>query len=97
MLRILSLLLFFCVLVLGVSFAGMNSSPVVIDYYLGRGEFPLSLLLVGAFALGAVMGLIAGGFALVRARYSVHRVHRDLERAEKELRNLRNGPLKELA
>jgi putative membrane protein len=57
--RILTSLLFLIVVGLGALFSVLNAVPVPFDYYLGQGEFPLSLLLVVVLACGVVLGVLS--------------------------------------
>lgn len=56
--RLITLLLFLIVAALGTLFAVLNAAPVPFDYYLGQGEFPLSLLLVVVLATGILLGIL---------------------------------------
>lgn len=70
-----------------------NAQPVDFDYLAGTVNWPLSALLLTAFALGA---LLAVGFALLRIlglRLALRRSVRQRQALETELRNLRNLPL----
>jgi uncharacterized membrane protein YciS (DUF1049 family) len=57
--RLITLVLFLIVIALGTLFSVLNASPVPFDYYLGQGEFPLSLLLVAMLACGVVLGILS--------------------------------------
>ncbi len=57
--RIFTFLLFLCVVGVGALFSVLNAVPVPFDYYLGQGEFPLSLLLVIMLASGVVLGILS--------------------------------------
>jgi len=48
------------VVLLGLTFAFLNAEPVAINYYISTNEIPLSLLLVIAFSMGGVVGLLVG-------------------------------------
>ena len=87
-----SLLLF----LIALSFMAINSGDVAIDYYFGRLDLPLSLLLVITLAVGAACGLLAGlGYAL-RQKREIGRLRRAQRLAEEELKNLRALPLKDV-
>lgn len=57
--RLFTFILFLCVVGLGTLFSVLNAVPVPFDYYLGQGEFPLSLLLVIVLASGVVLGVFS--------------------------------------
>ena len=53
------LLLVLVVLLMGLALHSRNHQMVVLDLYLRRHEMPLSWIIVGAFAIGALCGIIA--------------------------------------
>lgn len=59
MMRFFTLILFLFVAALGTLFSVLNAVPVPFNYYLGQGEFPLSLLLVIVLALGVLFGILS--------------------------------------
>ncbi|MCP3869061.1 MAG: LapA family protein [Gammaproteobacteria bacterium] len=92
--RLLRLILFLSVMLIGAAFAVMNADPVSLDFYFGIRELPLSVVLVGAVCLGALLGMLAslGGF------FRLKRENAELRRREKlvseEVNNLRSLPIK---
>jgi uncharacterized membrane protein YciS (DUF1049 family) len=56
---------------------------------------PLSLLLVIVFAIGCILGLLIGVWALFKAKMQNHRLNKRLKWAEKEVENLRAIPLQD--
>lgn len=98
MARIFSLILFLAVLVIGLAFAVLNAEPVMLNYYFGSREVPLSMLLVLALILGAILGVLGSLFKVVRLRRENARLARMLkgaERVEKEVPALHALPLKD--
>ncbi len=93
--RIISYITLILILVLGVTFAGLNAGSVTINYYVGATELPLSLLLVIGFALGCLLGLIVGMVMYLKARSQNYRLKNRIKLAEKEINNLRNMPLQD--
>jgi putative membrane protein len=79
-----------------LSFAAINHDTVVIDYYFGRFEMALSLLLVTTFGLGAGCGLLAALGRQFRLQREIGRLRRSHQLAEEEVRNLRALPLKDV-
>ena len=57
--RIFTFILFLIVVALGALLSALNGAPVLFNYYLGQGEFPLSLLLVAVLASGVVLGILS--------------------------------------
>jgi uncharacterized integral membrane protein len=52
-------LVLICVALLGLAFHLRNHQPVRLDFYLGTVDLPLSWAIVGAVALGALLGVLA--------------------------------------
>lgn len=58
-----------------LSFAVQNSEPVTLHYLLGWSwQAPLSLVILLAFAAGAVLGLIGGARQSIRQRRQIRRL-----------------------
>ncbi len=90
--RIIFLLFFLLVLVVGLSFAVINIDPVKVNYYLGSIEMPLALLIVLSIAVGGALGVLATMGKIVGAKGEAVRLRRTLNGAEKELEQLRTSP-----
>ncbi len=88
--RIVFLLFFLVVMVVGLSFAVINVEPVRVNYYLGSAEMPLALLIVLSLAVGGVLGVLAMMGRIVGAKGEAVRLRRLLNGAEKELQQLRS-------
>lgn len=91
--RILSYIFLLLIILLGITFATLNSTPVSINYYIGHRTLPLSLLLVFVFAIGCVLGMLVTGILLIKAKMQNHRLRKKLKISEKEVENLRAIPL----
>ncbi|HKJ09523.1 MAG TPA: LapA family protein [Gammaproteobacteria bacterium] len=95
MARILLAILFLVLLILGLSFAVLNSASVPLNYYLGKVDLPLALVVVGSLALGAILGVLVSLGIVLRLKGQVRRLRRQVQTAEKEVANLRAIPLKD--
>lgn len=93
--RIIRLLFFFIVLLLGLSFAMLNAEPVELKYYFGNWQTPLSLLLVTAMTLGVVFGILACMGIILRLKREVGKLRKTAQLAQEEVTNLRALPLKD--
>ena len=93
--RIISYFLLLAIVIFGMTFATLNSESVTINYYLGQSTLPLSLLLVGVFALGCLVGMVVGIWLLIKAKMTNYRINQRLNMAEKEIDNLRAIPLQD--
>lgn len=93
--RIITTIILLLIILLGITFASLNSAPVVVNYYLGSCTLPLSLLLVFVLGCGALLGMLANLPILIRLkRENMSHTHR-IKLIEKELANLRASPLNE--
>ena len=95
MARILLAILFLVLLILGLSFAVLNSASVPLNYYLGKVDLPLALVVVGSLALGAILGVLVSLGIVLRLKRQVRHLRRQVQTAEKEVANLRAIPLKD--
>jgi putative membrane protein len=93
--RIISYIFLLAIIIFGMTFATLNSAPVVIHYYVGEATLALSLLLALAFSLGCVIGMIAGLWLLIKSKLKVGRIQKRLTLAEREIENLRAIPLQD--
>ena len=94
-LRILSLGILLIVLLLGLSFAVLNSDSIILNYYLGELEVPLSVALVLSLVLGALLGIVASLSVILRQRTRISALNRSVAMTEKEVMNLRSLPIKD--
>lgn len=93
--RIVSFLILLLAAILAIGFAVMNADPVELNYYFGRSQAPLSLVLVLAVVVGAVLGVLASVGMLVRARRDNARLRRNVDLSRREIMNLRAIPLRD--
>ncbi len=93
--RILGLVFFIIVILLGISFAVLNADAVKLDYYFGTTSMALSLVIVIAFAIGVILGIVVSLFLILRLKGQNARLRRQIHTTEKEVKNLRNLPIKD--
>lgn len=93
--RILSYLLLLIIILLGISFATLNSGIVTLNYYVGHKTLPLSMLLVSVFAVGCCLGLLVGLSIVIRLKVKAYRLRQRLKVVEQEVTNLRAIPLQD--
>ena len=78
----------------GIVFAILNSVPVQFNYYFGSAATPLSLAIILAMLVGAILGMLASLGIILKAKRQVSRLKRSIEVTEKEIANLRAIPIK---
>jgi len=93
--RIVTYLLLLIIILIGITFAVLNPTIVTMNYYIGQKTLPLSLLLVSVFAFGCFLGLLVGGWLLLKMKIKNYRLKQRLKVAEKEVQNLRAIPLQD--
>jgi len=73
------------VLLLGVEFSTLNANPVHVDYLLYKAELPLSLVVVGAFASGALVTALIGVFVVLPLRWRAARLQQAVAGKDQEI------------
>ena len=80
--RLFSILFLLAFMALGVALAIVNAEPVEFNYYYGAMTQPLSVLLVGAFAMGALLSMLINSLVVLGLKRKLHRVERMRQAAE---------------
>ena len=105
--RFFKLLFILLVMLVGAAFAVMNDEVVNLNYYFGSTVLPLSLVLVGAVCIGAVLGMLkntvvdnhivmlAGLAGLASLKHENASLRREARLASQEVKNLRTMPIKD--
>ena len=95
MVRIIYLILIMLLVIFGIVFAVLNAEPVKLNYYFGSSDVPLSLTLVLAMVVGAVLGVLASASLIISSKREATKLRKSVEVAEKEVANLRAIPLRD--
>jgi len=93
--RIIIYIILLLVALVGLSFALLNSDIVTLNYYFGKLQAPLSLVMVIALALGAVMGVLASMWAVLAQKRELAKLRKAAKVTEKEITNLRSIPMRD--
>jgi len=93
--RILKMLVIVLVMAAGALFAVLNPHPVRLDYYFGKLELPVSVVVVATLGIGALLGMLAGFSAMLALKRENARLRRRERQTAEEVNNLRAIPLKE--
>ncbi len=88
--KIISCILAFLILLIGLTFACLNAESVTINYYIGVSQLPLSLLLVLVFSLGSLLGLLFSACVYIKQKRQQLRLKQQIKTAKQEILNLRN-------
>lgn len=93
--KIIGYFIILILLILGVTFALLNASPVTFHYYFGVKQLPLSLLLVMSFGVGLILTFFAMSISVLKLKAERRSLRKKLKVAEKEINNLRVMPIKD--
>jgi len=94
--RIVFSLLLILVVIFGLSFAVENWHTVQFRYYVGSREIALSLLLVATLFAGALLGIAASLFPLLRLHGELRHLRKKMALASEEIQNLRIIPVRDM-
>ncbi|HRY15757.1 MAG: LapA family protein [Candidatus Competibacteraceae bacterium] len=73
------------VLLLGVEFSTLHTDLVTVNYLLGTTTQPLSLVVVSAFAAGALVTALIGSFVVLPLRWQVAHLRQTLSTKDQEI------------
>ena len=76
------------ILLLGVEFSILNADSVTVDYLLDKTALPLSLVVVCAFAAGALVTALIGAFVVLPLRWQVARLRQLISNKDQEISTL---------
>ena len=93
--RIVMTIFYLLLILVGITFAGLNASIVQINVYFITFHIPISVLIILTFGFGVLMGfvLFLGRYWRLKAEH--RRIKNQLKLTEKEIRNLRAIPLQD--
>lgn len=93
--RIIKLILFMLIVMLGAVFAVLNAEPVQFNYYFGSVQMPLSLVMTIVLGAGVVLGILACMGLMFGMKRENLQLRRKSQLASQEVNNLRALPLKD--
>jgi len=80
--RLFSIIILLMFMAFGVAIAIVNAEEVVFNYYYGSVTQPLSILLVGAIMVGALLATFINSMVILSLRHQVRRAQRQLKQSE---------------
>ncbi len=95
MYRYINYIFWILIIIIGVTFTGINAHWVYLDYYFGTTHIFLPILLVITMAIGALLGIAAMSQHLMASKLHNRKLHKKLKTCEQEIQNLRNIPLRD--
>ena len=93
--RIIKLLFFLGILVVGLAFHVKNDQLFNLNYYMGSIELPVSLLVISSLLVGALLGILASLTFVAKLKRENARLARLVRVTEEEVNNLRAIPIKD--
>lgn len=93
--RILMIIFYLVLILVGVSFAVLNASPVSINLYFTTFKLPISVLMTITLGIGVLIGAFLLLTKYWRLKIEHHKIKSQLKLTEKEIKNLRSIPLKD--
>ncbi len=83
--RIISYIFLLIIIILAITFAALNASPIRLNYYLGTTQISLSLLLVYVLGLGILLGLLTTIFPFLKLKQELRVLKRRLKKGAQEV------------
>ena len=93
--RIAKWILFLAIFLFGLAFHLKNKQDMVLNYYVGSIELPVSLILLLVLCLGALLGALASLPIIIKLKQQKLKLQRQIKNCEKEINNLRVMPIKD--
>jgi putative membrane protein len=90
--RLFRFVFYLVVAFLAVIFALLNSQSTQFDYYFGKTDLPLAMIVAIAMVVGAVLGVTASLGMVIRSKRKSTVLRKSASNAEKELAKLRAIP-----
>ena len=93
--RIILLFVLLLIAIVAISFTLSNSQPVLLNYYFGKRETDLLVVIVFSLSIGAALGVLATLGMVLRLKHELVKLRKTVKITEKEVDNLRSLPLKD--
>ncbi|MCL9684241.1 LapA family protein [Legionella maioricensis] len=93
--RILMLVLYIVLIIIGVSFAALNASSVQVNFYFKTLSMPISVLMTIMLGIGIFIGFILFIGRYWRLKIEYRKMKGQLKLTEREIKNLRSIPLQD--
>jgi len=96
MTRVFQIVFALLIIFFGLAFHIKNDQPVTLDFYVRSIDVPLSWVVVAAFSVGSILGLIVMLNNILRLQREIRRLGKKHEMATKEIVNLRAIPINDV-
>ncbi|NVJ51222.1 MAG: LapA family protein [Gammaproteobacteria bacterium] len=92
---LLMIILMVVVCAFSLLFFAQNNQAVLLSYFIGESEIPLSFIMLASLLLGVLLGLIVMSSSLFKYKFQARQFERKLKQKKQELENLRSLPLRD--
>lgn len=93
--RLIRIIFYLILILLAISFAALNAGSVQINLYATNLTLPLSVLVVIMIAIGVVIGVLLCMPRYWKCKLESIKTKNQLKMTEKEIKNLRDIPVKD--
>jgi len=93
--RFVMIAVYLLLILVGVSFAALNAGSVQINLYITTLKLPVSIVMIITLGLGMLIGFLLFLGKYWRLKLNYFKTCNQLKINEKEIKNLRNIPLKD--
>lgn len=91
--RMIMTILYLLLILIGVSFAVLNATSVVVNFYFSTITIPVSVLMILTLGIGLMTGFMTASFRYWRLKSECRRLKNQLKLTEQEIKNLRTIPV----
>ncbi|MBA4696086.1 MAG: LapA family protein [Legionella sp.] len=93
--RLLIVIFYVILILVGISFAALNANPVLVNLYFIKLTMPISVLMTAMFGVGLFLGMILVLLRYWRLKMAYIKLKNQFNLTAKEIKNLRSIPLKD--
>ena len=93
--RLLTFIFLLLIIVIGLSFTVLNAGEVELNYYFDTVALPLAAVVLISIVLGTLLGILATLSLVFAAKAENVKLQRKVGLIEKEIKNLREIPIKD--
>jgi len=88
--RIIRIVLYSVLIIIGISFSVLNSSSVPVDFYFIKFNWPVALFMLFALGIGMIVGVMLVFSSFWRIKLDNRRMKKQLQFMEQELKKHSN-------
>lgn len=93
--RVFIWLFYLLLILLGVTFAALNAGTVQVNLYVTSLSIPIAVLMTIMFGVGLLLGFLLSLLRYWRLKMELIKIKNQLKISAKEIKNLRDIPLKD--